>query len=34
MIGFAVSLYSVAGIEAIFTEDGRQRDAIFGVKIG
>lgn len=34
MIGFAVSLYSVAGVEAIFTEDGRQRDAIFGVKIG
>jgi quinol monooxygenase YgiN len=33
MIGFDVKLYSVAGVEAIFTEDGRHRDAIFGVSI-
>jgi quinol monooxygenase YgiN len=34
MIGFDVKLYSVAGIEAVLTEDGQHRDAIFGVKIG
>jgi hypothetical protein len=34
MIGFDVKLYSTSGTEAIFTEDGQQRDYIFGVKIG
>jgi quinol monooxygenase YgiN len=34
MLGFDVKLYSVAGIEPIFTADGQQRDTIFGVTIG
>jgi quinol monooxygenase YgiN len=33
IIGFDVKLYSVAGIETVFTEDGQHRDAIFGVSI-
>lgn len=33
IIGFDVKLYSVAGIEPVYTEDGQPRDTIFGVKI-
>jgi quinol monooxygenase YgiN len=31
--GFDVKLYSVAGIEPVYTEQGQPRDAIFGVSI-
>jgi quinol monooxygenase YgiN len=32
--GFDVKLYSVAGIEPVYAEDGQHRNAIFGVTIG
>jgi quinol monooxygenase YgiN len=33
MTGFEVNLYSVAGVEPVYTEEGQLRDAIFGVSI-
>jgi quinol monooxygenase YgiN len=34
IVGFDVKLYSVAGVEPVYTEEGRPRDEIFGVWIG
>jgi quinol monooxygenase YgiN len=34
IVGFDVKLYSVAGIEPVYTDDGQHRDVIFGVTIG
>ena len=33
IIGFDVKLYGVAGIEPVYTAEGRPRDEIFGVRI-
>ncbi|KRB86764.1 antibiotic biosynthesis monooxygenase [Sphingomonas sp. Root710] len=33
MTGFDVKLYSVAGVEPVYTAEGQPRDAIFGISI-
>lgn len=33
MIGFDVKLYSIAGVEPVYTSEGQPRDAIFGITI-
>lgn len=34
LTGFDVKLYSIAGVEPVYDDQGRPRDTIFGVRIG